>query len=44
MHSQVHWQIAATWDPDMETAKRQKLLKQWSKAVERTLNWEDDKN
>jgi glycerol kinase len=39
-----NWQIAATWEPNMDTSKRQKLLKQWSKAVERTLNWEEDKN
>ncbi|CAI5720559.1 unnamed protein product [Peronospora destructor] len=36
-----NWQISATWSPDMEAEKRGHLIHQWNKAVERTLNWED---
>ncbi|CAI5725954.1 unnamed protein product [Hyaloperonospora brassicae] len=35
------WQVGTTWKPDMEPKKRSHLLHQWSKAVERTLNWEE---
>ncbi|CAH0476865.1 unnamed protein product [Peronospora belbahrii] len=38
-----NWQISTTWNPDMEADKRNHLILQWNKAVERTLNWEDQK-
>lgn len=36
-----NWQVSATWFPDMEAEKRIHLKHQWNKAVERTLNWEE---
>ncbi|GLD97366.1 hypothetical protein PINS_up006050 [Pythium insidiosum] len=39
-----NWKISATWDPEMDADLRGHYIKQWSKAVERTLNWEDDKS
>lgn len=33
--------IAASFEPNMNQDKRQKLIKGWKKAVERTKNWED---
>ncbi|CEG42105.1 glycerol kinase [Plasmopara halstedii] len=35
------WQVGSTWNPDMEAKDRIYLLSQWNKAVERTLNWEE---
>ena len=35
----ANWQIAKTWEPKMEAAKRAELYKGWKKAVERTFNW-----
>ncbi|TMW64120.1 hypothetical protein Poli38472_014237 [Pythium oligandrum] len=37
-----NWSISATWDPKMDSDKRGKYLHQWNKAVQRTLNWEDE--
>ena len=34
-------QINACFEPKMKPEKREKLLKGWKKAVERTRNWED---
>ncbi|KAF1780321.1 Carbohydrate kinase, FGGY, C-terminal [Phytophthora cactorum] len=36
-----NWQVSATWNPDMEPEKRGHFIHQWNKAVERTLNWEE---
>jgi glycerol kinase len=33
------WQAAKTWTPQMPPAERERLLAQWRKAVERSLNW-----
>ncbi|KAJ0390936.1 hypothetical protein P43SY_010430 [Pythium insidiosum] len=38
-----NWKISATWEPKMDADLRGHYIKQWAKAVERTLNWEDDK-
>ncbi|HSC54225.1 MAG TPA: glycerol kinase GlpK [Phnomibacter sp.] len=32
-------QIAKTWQPKMEDAQRQALLRKWHKAIERSLDW-----
>ncbi len=37
-----NWGIDKTWQPNMETAKRDKLVKYWKKAVERTFDWEEE--
>jgi len=34
-----NWQMAKTWEPKMDAAKRQELYKGWLKAVERTFSW-----
>ncbi|KAJ0399690.1 hypothetical protein P43SY_003695 [Pythium insidiosum] len=39
-----NWKISATWEPKMDADLRGHYIKQWAKAVERTLNWEDDKS
>lgn len=36
-----NWKISATWEPDMAPETRNLYVKQWTKAVERTLDWED---
>lgn len=35
------WSCDACFEPQMESAKRERLLKGWRKAVGRSLNWED---
>jgi len=37
-----NWKVSETWEPKMDSEKRGHYLKQWNKAVQRTLNWEDD--
>lgn len=37
-----NWQLARTFYPEMEEAKRKKLLKGWKKAVSYSLNWAKD--
>jgi glycerol kinase len=34
-----NWQIAHTWQPDMDGETREKLYKGWLKAVQRTMKW-----
>jgi glycerol kinase len=36
-----NWQISQTWDSQMDLRQREKLYKEWLKAVERTFNWVD---
>lgn len=36
-----NWQIDKTWYPQMENAQRDKLYRDWLKAVDRTLGWVD---
>ncbi len=37
-----NWQIAKTWEPDMEDDRRGKLYNGWLKAVQRSMNWVED--
>jgi glycerol kinase len=37
-----NWQLKQTWEPRMEQIQRQRLYKQWLKAVERTFNWVEE--
>jgi glycerol kinase len=34
-----NWQVAKTWEPQMDAEKRQKLYKGWLKAVQRSMHW-----
>ena len=36
------WAADKTFEPNMESAVREKKLKKWKKAVLRCLDWEDD--
>jgi glycerol kinase len=36
-----NWHISKVWEPNMEDSNRQHQLKQWAKAVKRTLDWEE---
>jgi glycerol kinase len=35
-----HWQMERRFDPQMESAERQRFYKKWKKAVERAWGWE----
>ncbi len=35
----AQWHEGARWEPAMTSADRTRLMTQWAKAVERTLNW-----
>jgi glycerol kinase len=37
-----NWQEDARWEPDMEIAERERLLRNWKKAVTKTLDWVDE--
>ncbi len=37
-----NWLVDRTFNPNMPAAKRNKLYKQWQKAVERSMKWEED--
>jgi glycerol kinase len=37
-----NWQEDARWEPDMEEAERARLLRNWKKAVTKTLDWVDE--
>jgi len=34
-----NWQVAHTWQPQMDDAKREELYKGWLKAVQRSMHW-----
>ncbi len=36
-----NWQEGQRWEPTMAPQERERLLKNWSKAVSKTLNWVD---
>ena len=36
-----NWGIAKTYEPTMEDAKREKLMRGWQKAIERSFGWEE---
>jgi glycerol kinase len=38
----AHWSEAKSWQPRMEAAKREKLYREWKKAVTRAFDWEED--
>jgi glycerol kinase len=38
----ANWQEDARWEPDMEEAERDRLLRNWKKAVTKTLDWVDE--
>ncbi|MBX0299817.1 glycerol kinase GlpK [Cryobacterium sp. 1639] len=38
----TNWQEDARWEPDMEDAERARLLRNWKKAVTKTLDWVDE--
>jgi glycerol kinase len=35
----ANWGVAQTWNPAMDTARREALTKSWSKAVRRSMDW-----
>jgi glycerol kinase len=37
-----NWGIAKTYEPDMDDAQRQKLMRGWQKAIERSFGWEEN--
>jgi glycerol kinase len=38
---QQNWQLEQTWVPGMDSTRREELFRNWSKAVDRSLNWTD---
>jgi glycerol kinase len=38
----ANWQEDARWEPNMEAAERDRLLRNWKKAVTKTLDWVDE--
>jgi glycerol kinase len=34
-----NWSVDKIWEPTMDPVERQKGIKGWKKAVERTFNW-----
>ena len=37
-----NWQEDSRWTPNMETGERERLMRQWKKAVTKTFDWVDD--
>ena len=37
----ANWGVACTWKPQMEDAQRERLYKDWKKAVTRSFDWVD---
>jgi glycerol kinase len=37
----ANWQVGRRWEPMMDVASREALLRQWKKAVTRTFDWAD---
>jgi glycerol kinase len=37
-----NWQEDRRWEPKMDEAERERLLRQWKKAVTKTFDWVDD--
>jgi len=37
-----HWGEDRRWSPQMDEGERERLFRQWTKAVQRTLDWVDD--
>jgi len=38
----AHWSADKTWKPAMEAARRERLYRQWKKAVTRTFDWQSE--
>ena len=38
----ANWAEGRRWDPAMDAAERERLFRNWRKAVTRTLDWVDD--
>ena len=38
----ANWAEGKRWEPAMETAERERLFRNWVKAVARTLDWVDE--
>jgi len=38
----ANWQEDARWEPQLDVAERDRLLRNWKKAVTKTLDWVDD--
>jgi len=38
----AHWREARRWEPQMPAEVREREVRRWSKAVERTLDWVED--
>lgn len=38
----ANWQEDRRWEPSMTTEERERLMRNWSKAVSKTLDWVDD--
>jgi len=38
----ANWQEDARWEPNMDSAERDRLMRNWKKAVTKTLDWVDD--
>ncbi len=38
----ANWQEDARWEPAMDTAEADRLMRNWKKAVTKTLDWVDD--
>ena len=37
-----NWQEDKRWEPSMKAAERERLMRNWTKAVGKTLDWVDD--
>ncbi len=38
----ANWSVDQTWEPQIESADRERLFKQWKKAVTRSFDWIDE--
>ncbi len=38
----ANWAVDQTWKPQMEAGERERLYKQWKKAVTRSFDWVDE--
>lgn len=38
----AHWHESHRWEPQMDAEDREREVRRWSKAVERTLDWVED--
>ncbi|MGI6877681.1 glycerol kinase GlpK [Microbacterium sp. gxy059] len=38
----ANWQEDRRWEPQMDAAERERLLRQWRKAIEKSMGWVDE--